>query len=91
MRKHWKILHERAGDSAGTNNQKDLIKEIVYNGKTHRSSRDCANALNEFFVNITQYNTMDEKEALKNVNREQSTIFLYPTNTTEVRNIIKKW
>lgn len=65
------------------------MKEIEVDGRIVTETKEIAERINEFFINIAESNKKDEKEALKNVRLNEKTMFLYPADKEEISKIIR--
>lgn len=87
-KKQWKVLNEmmETKDKKGKSN---TIEELEINGEVFKGEEKCANQINDFFINITDGNNVNEKEALKNVKINEKSIFMKPATLEEIEEIME--
>lgn len=52
-------------------------------------SKECANVMNDYFINVGLTNLSNEDHATKHTRRLEETIYLFPANVQEIEDIIK--
>ena len=95
-KKNVRALWQIFGPIINPNKAKQSVKldRLEYDNHTITNTKDIANTMNDFFVNIGPQlskhftNDYDFKSYLKN--RQMNSLYLYPTNTSEILEIISK-
>lgn len=87
-KEQWDIMNEMTGRSK-TKEGKE-VKELCINGRLITDKRECANELNNFFINTGSKNTKDENEALRKIKNNPRTMYLNPASRNEIKKIIEE-
>lgn len=70
--------------------EKININEIIsIQGDKIVGSKECANVMNDYFINVGLTNLGNEDQATKHTRRIEETIYLFPANVQEIEEIIK--
>lgn len=66
------------------------IQEIEREGITFKGEAQCAQVINEYFINVASGNRFDKEAAIKNIKRNENSIFLRPVTDEEMEGTINK-